>query len=276
MTHNFCYFDGKIININKARIAPNDLGILRGYGAFDFSRTYNGKLFHIKDQYERFKNSAKRIGLKVPVSAKVFENILLELLKKNKLTDASFRAVITGGPTEDGVLVSTHPLFYILVEPACHLPASYYQKGVKLMVHDYLRYAPEAKTTNYIEAARIQPERIKQKAYEVLYTSNGKIFECSTANFFIIKGNSLITAKDNILPGITRKIVMQIAKHHFKIEEREVSVSELKSADEAFITGANKKVLPVVKVGDIKIGNEKVGEKTKLLFELFNEHIKNW
>lgn len=275
MTLNYCYFDGKIIPMNKARIAPNDLGVLRGYGAFDFSRTYNGKLFHPKDQYNRFKNSAKIIGLKLPMSESDFESTLIALIKKNKLKDASFRAVITGGPAVDG-LVPHDPLLYILVEPTCNLPDVLFKKGVSLMIHKFQRYAPEAKTTNYIEAVRLQGERKKQKAYEILYTENGNIRECSTSNFFLIKGDTLITPINNILHGITRKIVLGIAKQHFNIEEREVSVSELETADEAFITGANKKVLPIVKVGDIKIGNGKVGEKSKLLYRLFDEYTKKW
>ncbi|MEI6479171.1 MAG: aminotransferase class IV, partial [bacterium] len=86
----------------------------------------------------------------------------------------------------------------------------------------------------------------------------------------------LITAKDNVLPGITRRIVLSLAKSHFDIEEREVSVEELKTADEAFVTGANKKVLPVVRIGDIVIGNGDVGEKTRSLGRLFSEYTEKW
>ena len=276
MIYNFCYFDGAIIPVSKARVSPRDLGVLRGYGAFDFSRTYNGKLFHSKDQYARFKNSAGTIGLKLPVSQKEFEAILQELLKKNKIKDASFRAIITGGTASDDMISGTKPLFYILVEPICLLPDSMYKKGVKLILHDYMRYEPEAKTINYIEAARMQKEKKKQKAFEILYTSGGKVFECASSNFFIVKGDTLITAKDNVLGGITRKIVLTLAKPHFTIEEREVYLNELESADEAFITGANKKVLPVVKIGDVKIGDGVVGEKVKLMKQLFDEYTTKW
>ncbi|MEI6479097.1 MAG: aminotransferase class IV, partial [bacterium] len=189
MIHKFCYFDGKIIPIDKARIGLDDLGILRGYGAFDFSRTYNGKLFHIKDQFARFKNSTKSIGLSVPVSQSSFEEILYKLLKKNKLKDASFRAVVTGGPSSSDMISGNKPIFYILVEPAYSLPSSFYKNGVKLILHEYMRYVPQAKTTNYIEAARLQKEKKRQKAFEILYTSDNKIFECSSSNFFLIKNN---------------------------------------------------------------------------------------
>ncbi len=275
MIHKYCYFDGKIIPVNKARIVPNDLGVLRGYGAFDFSRTYNGKLFRPKDQYARFQNSTKKIGLKLPVSGKKFEEILYQLLKKNKVADASFRAVMTGGPSEDMISVKK-PLLFILVEPAYAPTPIQYSKGVKLITHEYMRYAPEAKTTNYIEAVKLQKEKKKQGAFEILYTFNGNIFECASSNFFLFKGKTLVTAKNSVLPGITRKTVLTIAKPHFNIEEREVSFSEISEADEVFITGANKKILPIVKIGNIVIGSGKVGEQTKILQRLFDEYVSAW
>lgn len=276
MIHNFCYFNGKIIPLSKAYISLDDLGILRGYGAFDFSRTYNGKPFHLKDQFARFKNSAKSIGLSVPISQKEFEEVLYQLLKKNKLKDASFRAVITGGRAASDMISGSTPTFYILVEPAYSLPDSLYKKGVKLVPHNYMRYVPEAKTTNYIEAARLQKEKKKQGAFEILYTSDNKVFECASSNFFLIKGNTLITAKNNVLPGITRRIILSLAQPHFVIEEREVGVDELATAHEAFVTGANKKVLGVVKIGNVIVGNGVVGEKTKLLKRLFDEYTTKW
>jgi len=272
MTHKYCYFQGAIVLFEKAGIALNDLGVLRAYGAFDFYRTYNGKPFHLKDHYARFQNSAKSIGLTVPISFKQFEEITLNLLKKNKIKDASFRAVLLGGPV-DNSLLSTKPTFYILVEEAYNPTKEQLEKGVKLMTHEYLRYIPEAKSTNYVEAVKMQKEKIKQKAYEILYLSNGLVLECSTSNIFIIKGNHLITPSKNILKGITRKIVLKIAKKDFVVEEREVEIYELLLADEVFITGANKKILPIVKIDKKIVGKGKVGEKTKLLQRLWEEEV---
>lgn len=272
MTYKYCYSEGQITEFSKARIALNDLGALRGYGAFDFFRTYNGKPFHLKDHYTRFQNSAKNIGLSVPVSFTEFEKIALDLLKKNKIKDASFRAVLLGGPVENS-LVPNKPTFYILVEEVYEPTKEQLQKGVTLMVHEYLRYIPEAKTTNYVEAVKMQKERIKQKAYEILYVSDGMVLECSTSNIFMIKGKHLITPSKNILKGITRKVIMKIAKKDFIVEERDVEIYELLLADEVFISGTNKKILPVVKIGKKVVGDGKVGEKTKFLQMLWESAI---
>ncbi len=275
MTHKYCYFQGSIIPFDKAHISLNDLGVLRSYGVFDFYRTYNGKPFHLKEHFARFQNSAKAIGLKVPVSYKEFEKATLDLLKKNKQKDGSFRAVLLGGPAQNS-LCSTRPTFYILAEEVYAPTKEQLKNGIGLMVHEYLRYTPHAKTTHYMEAVKMQKEKMKQKAYEILYVSNGNVLECSTSNFFMIKGDRLITSNKNILEGITSKVLMKIAKKDFKIEQRSVKVDELFSADEAFISGTNKEVLPVVRLGNKKVGNGKVGEKTKLLMNIWEKYTTNY
>ncbi|MEI7513291.1 MAG: aminotransferase class IV [bacterium] len=274
MTHKYCYFQGSIIPFDKAHISLNDLGVLRGYGVFDFYRSYNGKPFYLKEHFARFQNSAKSIGLKVPVSFTQFKKITLDLLKKNKVKDASFRAVLLGGPVQNS-LAPAKPTFYILNEEAYAPTGEQAKKGVSLMIHEYLRYIPEAKTTNYTEAVKMQKEKMKQKAYEILYVLNGEVLECSTSNIFMIKGNKLITPSKNILKGITRKVILKMAKKDFKIEERDVKLEELFSADEVFISGTNKEVLPVVRIGNKKIGNGKVGEKTKSLQMLWGQEVSN-
>lgn len=274
MTLNYCYFDGKIIPISKARISPDDLGVLRGYGVFDFLRTYNGTPFHLKEHFARFQNSAKKIGLKVPVSYIEVERVIYLLLKKNKVLDGSFRLVLVGGSTTAGLQVQK-PVFYILAEPVYEPLKKDLELGVKIITHEHMRYVPEAKSTNYIHAVNLQKEIRAQKAFEVLYQYNGYIYECSTCNIFLIKGNTLITPLDGILGGITRQVLLELAQPYFKIEERPVSIAEIKAADEIFVAGTNKPVLPVILIDDIKIGKGKVGEQTKILKALFDEYSKS-
>src|SRR3989344_5030398 len=141
--------------------------------------------------------------------------------------DAVVRSVLTGGVTSDGINGETKPTFFILLEPLPTLNKNLYKNGIKLITCDYLREFAQAKTTNYILAVLLQKKLKKEKAFEVLYTWQDKVLECSTSNFFIFKGDTLITPKDNILIGITRNAVMRLAKEKFKIEERDIAKEEL-------------------------------------------------
>ncbi|MCC7004510.1 aminotransferase class IV family protein [Candidatus Nomurabacteria bacterium] len=269
----FCYFGGKIIPMKSVGLKLNDIGVLRGYGSFDFMRAYNGQPFMLKDHYNRFKNSSQSLGLKIPITEKQLEKIIKDLLLKNKMKDASLRLVMTGGETLDGMTFKK-PIFFMLMEDTYDTAPKLLKSGVKLITNEFQRSIPESKTTNYMNAVRLSDEKKKRGAFEILYVYKSKVLEGAFSNFFIIKGNKLITAKENILHGITRKIILEIAPKVFKVEVRDVNISELKTADEAFVTGTNKKVTPVVQIDNLKIGDGKVGGKTKLLMKLLEEYIQ--
>jgi len=269
------YFNGKIVKTDKAHIFLDDIGILRGFSAFDFFRIYNKKPFSLKDNYKRFQDSAGMLGLKVPITIKKLEIVLDELCKKNKVKNSHVRLILTGGKTKNGILPSK-PNFYILFEEMQDLPDSLYKKGGKLILNDFQRLLPEAKTTNYMHTVNLQTAKQKAGAVEILYKDKGNILEGSTSNLFIVKKGLIVTPTENILHGITRKTVIGLAKKAgYKVKERNIKEKELFDADEVFITAANKKVLPIIKVDNKKIGNGKVGEISKELNEAYLDLINN-
>jgi len=279
MLTKYIYVNGKVMPADKPAILINDIGFLRSYGIFDFMRTYQGKIFYWPEHWQRFVNSARQLDLKVPIKKGEAEKIIYNLIKKNGLKEASIRLVLTGGPTTNGLDFNPRqPTFAILIETVHSLPAKLFQTGAKLITFDYNRLIPESKNLNYIWAVKLQQEKNKKKVVEILYTSGDKVLECSTSNFFIIKKNKLITAKEGILFGITRYVALELVKKHLPelvIEERELKFNELKTADEAFITATNKNILPITQIDNIKIGQGRIGEKTKKLMEAYFALIKN-
>lgn len=271
----YCYFNGKFILEQKAKINLRDIGILRGYGIFDFLRTYNGKIFLFDQHFERFKNSAKFLNILLPLSKKEFLNIFEKLLKKNKLTNAFFRIILTGGVTTDPAAKTydfQKPTFYILVDAIKELPKKFYQKGVKLITYNYQREFPPIKSLNYLAAIKTSQKAKQKGAFGVLYVWNNYIREGTNQNFFVFKKNKLLTPKKDILDGTTKNFVIFLARPYFKIEQREIKIQELKDAQESFLTSTFTEILPVVKVDNTKIGNGKVGKKTKFLMKLFYDY----
>ena len=278
MLKKYIWVNGKVVPANKPVLLVSDIGFLRGYGVFDFMRTYNGKIFYYHEHYKRFVNSARLLDLKVKVGKKELERIIYKLIKKNGLKEASIRLVISGGPAINGISFDPDkPTFAILIEEIYQLPEKLFKMGAKLMTFDYQRLIPEAKNLNYIWAVKLQQEKVRQGATEILYTSQGKVLECSTSNFFLVKKGEIVTPKAGILPGITRRIVLELAKDlKLKVKERPIKVSELKTADEAFITATNKYILPIIKIDNHKIGQGVPGPATKLLLAEFEKLTKNY
>ena len=188
------------------------------------------------------------------------------------MQEAGVRLVVTGGASPDAFSY-TSPNFFILIEALPEYDNSIWVNGVKLMLHNYLRCMPEVKSINYAEAIRLQPERIKQKAFDILYSNENKILECTRSNFFLFHGDVLVTPTSNVLLGRTRNLIIELAKDYFSVEERDIDMDELTQATEAFVSGTTKKVMPVVQVSDQIIADGKRGGNTLKLQEVFDAYI---
>jgi branched-chain amino acid aminotransferase len=278
MQKNYCCFNGKIVPANSALICPDDLGVLRGYGVFDVMKTVNGKIFLFGEHFKRLSDSADYLGVELPVKKTEIETIIKKLISKNKINQASIRIALTGGRSADAMRFDSQtPTFYILVSEFKPLKKELFKNGIKLATVNRGRDMAEIKTTNYIAAVKnINERQKKEKFFEILYVSNGIVLEASTSNFFAFIGGKLIAPKDNILKGITRNLVIKLAKKEFEVEERELKIDELNLATEAFITATNKDTVPVVQIDDKKIGDGKPGKNTKRLMEIFEEFVKNY
>jgi len=270
---SFCYINGKIIPTEKAHISVMDLGLLRGYGVFDYLRTYNGVPFLLHEHYTRLTHSAKALSLKVSISEKQLFEIVLKLYKKVG-ADIGVRVVITAGVCQDGTLrTKNNETIFIVAIPVHMYPKSIYEHGAKLITHAYVRPLAEIKSLNYVEMIMNEEKKQKTKALDILYEQNGVITEGTTFNFFIFKKNVLLTPKDTILLGTRRNLILKLAKKYFVVKEQKVTLGDLKTATEAFITSTTREILPIVKINNQTIGNGLVGKNTKLLMELYKQEI---
>ncbi|OHA20023.1 MAG: hypothetical protein A2836_02005 [Candidatus Taylorbacteria bacterium RIFCSPHIGHO2_01_FULL_45_63] len=267
-----CYLNGRYLPLKDAFVHAYDIGMTRGYGIYEGIMVYGEKPFRLEEHLERFEAGAKILNLKIPHTPKEIENVILELVRRNGFGDTKIRIILTGGDTVNSVEYDPKkPTFFVMAEEYISLPEDFYNKGGEVMTYEHQRFMPGCKTINYITAVNLQSKRKEKKAIEILYVSNGRVLEASTSNFFIFKGDTLITPKENILFGITRKVVLELAKGKFKVEEREVKAEELQEADEAFITASYKEIVPIVRINGALVGDGKVGRRTVSLMESFKK-----
>lgn len=269
------YFNGEIFPIDAAIFKTNDLGLLRGYGLFDYFRTYNGVPFRFEDYWKRFENSARLLRLAIPLSRDETEKVLADLFALSGEPEVAFRFVLTGGYAPDSVHV-IQPNLLIRTESLPQDNPAGRLKGIKVLPHAYVRDLPEIKSTNYVHMILMADEMRSQEAADLLFHKDGEISELTRSNVFIFKGNTLITPGRSILNGITRRVVLELAGPHFEIQVRSVSLNEFLAADEAFTTSSTKWVMPIVAVGDNRIGDGRAGKNTLFLQGLFEGLVSDW
>lgn len=272
---HYGYFNGTIAPTDQLEVGITDLGLLRGYGLFDYFLTYNGRPFQWDWYWERFQNSAMRMHLPLPLNKDETYRILLDLIERSGGNDVGFRFVMTGGYSADSISIEK-PNLLILAEAIHAVPTVQYEQGIRVILDEYVREMAEVKSTDYKRVILLAQAIKAAEASDVLYHKDGEISELSRSNFFIVKRNRLITPSRHILHGITRRTVMNLAQTNFLVDERPMLLSELYDADEAFTTSSTKKVLPIVQIGDRTIGNGQVGPTSKFLLERFDELIKTW
>lgn len=275
MQTNYCYLNGKILPVQEATVSVYDIGLLRGYGIYEGITTYNNRPFRLPDHLFRLRSSAKALDLTIPLSDVEIEKAIISLVTKNGFKRTNLRVILTGGETISGIEYdSAKPTFYILAEEYKSLPGELYTSGATLITHEHQRALPEYKTINYITAVQVQKERKAKGAIEVLYVSGGKVLEAATSNVFIVKDGVVISPKENVLAGITRKVVVELAQKKYKVSEREVTIDELFSADEVFLTASYKEIVPIVLIDNKKIFDGKVGKVTQVLMNDFKEYTE--
>ncbi len=277
-TMRYCYLNGDIIPESEAKVSIFDIGMLRGFGIYEALTTLNGKVFMCDDHLARFRRSAQFLDIPVPVSDEEIVRIMYELVEKNGFVRTNIKFILTGGEAIGGIDYDrSTPTFYIFTEEWKPIDEKYYTHGASVLLKEHLREYPEYKTINYISAVPLQKKMKEAHALETLYTWRRQILECATSNFFVVAGGKILTPKDSILYGVTRKVVIDLARAQgLEVLECNVSLEELYDADECFISSSFKDVVPVVKVGDTVIGTGNVGPVTKQVMELFENNSRKY
>lgn len=274
-----CYYNGKYTPIEECSLPFSDLSIQRGVGVFESVRIYEGTPFALTPHLERLSESAAGAGIKAQEIIAGLPEIIFGWLSReeNKGFDGLAKPYITGGDTNDKGTFP-QPRFFVIFDEV-HKPTKEEQKGgVTLAPNHMARPIPLVKTTNYLFGF-IPIRRAESSAFGSLYiTPEGEITEEMSSNFFLCREGRIITAPvGRVLKGVTRGIILTLAAENgFKIEERCPLESELADADEAFISGTVKEILPVVRVGSVKIGNGRPGPVAQALQHLFIKNKERW
>ena len=281
------WINGQYVPRNEASIPMTDRGFRLGDVVFDTSRTFNGKVFRLREHLDRLYRSLQYTRINPGMSLSDMENLTLEVVERNesiRATGDDYMITQIGTRGEGGrvgrdmdanVSIWIDPIDFVRYSPE-------FQNGAHVVIPKTRSYSAEQidpKVKHYsrlnfvmadLEATDVDPD-----AHPVLLDTDGNISENVGGNFFIVSDGVLKTANDkSILQGISRLTLLELAEQlGIPTSEEDIQPYDLYNADEAFLCSTPYCLLPVGKADNRQVGDEVPGPITKQLLAAWSEKV---
>jgi branched-chain amino acid aminotransferase len=285
MQDSVVYINGLFTSLKNAKVSILDRGFCYGDGLFETMRAYKGNVFRSDHHIERLFRSLFLIFIDLPMTRQEVKVVLQETLNRNKFENAIIRLTVTRGINEPNFQIDPEvpPTLVVHARPHHSLPKAIYRNGVQVTL--LTLPAPtlpglnqRLKTCNYLSNILVREISQRQGSMEgIIVDPTLGVTEGATSNLFIVKQGVLKTpaVNNSVLEGITRMVVLEIARDHkIPIEKGLLTVEDVLTADEVFITNSGIDIVPVVRVDNASIGNKKPGIMTRFLLDEFLKSIE--
>ena len=271
------YIDGNFEPLSVARISPLDQGFLLGDGIFDVVSAWDSKIFMLDAHLDRFFDSMRAARLETRLSREQWVDAIIETTRRNKLSDASIRFILTRG-VPDGVVADPRhiqPTEMIWAAPYIFLADEEKRStGIRIMISSMRGFAPDTLDPRFKCLDHLNSQLIRLEALEAGYDDavwldgHGYVAEAAASNIFVVKNDEIFTPRTGILRGITRATVLELAERGgIPHRESQLTAFDLYSADEVFTCSTAGGPLPVREVSGRAIAA--TGPITERISELY-------
>ena len=280
------YINGEFFHRSDATVSVLDSGFLLGDGVWEGIRLHEGKLLHFDAHMDRLFNGAELISLAINLNRNELQQAIQKTLDKNQMeSDIHIRLIISRGlkktPYQHPKVTLGDPTIVIIPEYKV-ANQDVARKGIKLAsvetIRDYRVQNPNINSLSKHNCIAACIEAEKKGADEgLMLDPNGYVTTCNSTNFFIIRSGEVWTSTgEYCLKGITRSTVISICKQNqIPIHEKNFSIDDVYTADEAFVTGTFAGITPVVEIDGRQINNNLRGELTKTLQNYYKDQVNS-
>lgn len=272
------YLNSEYLPLSEAKVSVLDRGFLFGDGVYEMIPSYAGHLFRLQDHLNRLQTSLEQIRLKFSCDLETWQGILNPLLDPEQ--DQAIYLQITRGvaPNRDHVFPENpNPTVFAMCSDI--KPFSGLETGVKALTMEDSRWEMcHVKATTLLANVLLKQEAIEQGCAEAILTKNGYVTEGATSNLFALIGGKIVTPEktSEILPGITRQVILELAQNNnIPVSEAGISVEELQTANEIWISSSTREIIPVVELDSKKVGDGKPGAIWQKINQLFQQYKRS-
>jgi branched-chain amino acid aminotransferase len=278
--------NGELFPRNEAKVSVFDSGFVLGDGVWEGLRVHHGKIAFLDRHLERLYDGAKALDMEMEVTPDQLSKRLYHVLEKNNMAEGvHIRLMVSRGikatPYQDPRITITAPTIVIIPEYKNALPETA-SKGIRLFTVHVRRGYPDVQDPKLNSHSKLNCitaciQASKAGADEALMLDpHGFVATCNSTHFFIVKKGAVWTSSgDYCLPGITRGVVIQLCEeNNIPVYQKNFSLSDVYSAQEAFVTGTFAGLAPVSEIDGRIIGNGKRGPQVESLQVLYLEMLE--
>jgi branched-subunit amino acid aminotransferase/4-amino-4-deoxychorismate lyase len=259
--------NGVLIDPAQACVPVFNPAIYGAYGIYESMQVSNGIVFALEAHLQRLAHSASLLEMALPADLSAFKQWIVEVQTTNGCDECTMRLFVIGAESGAGSVA------YIWPQPPTVYPMEYYTGGASAITFAGQRFMPEAKSINTLASFLARRKAQAANAHEALLTHDGTLTEGGNSNLFaIVDGIVLTPPSDQVLAGVTRDILMNLARRHgLEVSEAGLPVADLDRWVECFITSTSRHVMPITTVDGRPVGNGEVGPLTSRLMALYEE-----
>ncbi|MDA3808073.1 MAG: D-amino acid aminotransferase [Thiomicrorhabdus sp.] len=274
------YLNGQYMPMMDSQISTQDRGFLFGDGVYEVIPVYDRQLFAFPEHLQRLKNSLQAISIQNPLTDGEWLELLNTLIEKHPWPDQYIYLQVTRGiqmhrdhlPEE-----CLTPTLYAYTNPLKAVSDSILQNGITAITLEDIRWL-----NCDIKAITLLPNIMMKLAAKarnaddaILVSREGFITEGTSSNCFIVKDGTLITPPNghSLLPGVTRTVIERVAiAHDIPMLEQQITLTDLESADEIWLSSSTKEALPVTRLNDLVVGTGKPGAVWQKMRDFYQEY----
>jgi len=278
---NLAWLNGKICEIDDAKVSVQDRGFLFGDGVYDVIKIYNGNPFRLRSHLERLQRSCNAISIELPDSIGEVELVIRKLIKESACADGFIYMQVTRGcaPRDHYFPTGIEPTFLIYI-----LDLGFPSLKTNFKLIECITLPDERWMNCYIKSTNLLPNVLAlQKAKEagageaILCRPDGTVTEGTRANIFAVIDGTVRTHPESrlILTGVTRNVVLDILqKASIPVSEEAFSIDDLRKASEVWTTSTGHEISPVKKIDQHDIDTAVPGPVCSLLIEEFWKRVE--
>jgi D-alanine transaminase len=272
------YLNGQFMPIEEACIPVLDRGFIFGDGVYEVIPAYSRKPFRLPKHLDRLQHSLDGIRLKNPFSNDDWKNLLEQVIARNEGEDQYLYLHITRGVAkrDHAFPANVPPTIFIMSNPLLPPPAALLASGASAITAIDNRWIRcDVKAISLLPNVLLRQMAVDVDAIETILIRDGFLTEGAASNIFVVKDKVLLAPPKShlMLPGITYDVVLElVAAHQIAHEIREISETEIRTADEILLTSSTKEIMPITCLDGKPVGHGKPGELFTQLHALYQQY----